>query len=157
MRARRALLALLAVLVAGLAAGCGASGGAATAPGGDPLARGGEARSDPFAIVADSPDGRARALLAPGSIARVALRVANASGAPRTFVLRTTDPRIALPDRVAVGPRASAPVTATVRAPRHATREVRTAAVVARAHGRGDGPVVVSYESRVPLVIEVRP
>lgn len=153
-------VALAALGLAALAGGCAGHGAGGQAPGPPPAAAApppaaAEVRSAAFVIVADTPSGTATASVAPGGTASLGFRVANGSGAARTFALSTTVPWLSVPARVSVPPRQSVPVAATARVGDDVPPGVLRAEVAASPAARADSRIAVVYESRAPVSVRV--
>jgi hypothetical protein len=155
----------IAALAAG-AAGCGGDGAPAAAlapaPAAPPAAAARPvaatpARSAPFVLVADSAADGLWVRAAPGQLVELGLRLANGADAPRAFALRSDLPWIEVPAAVEAPARQSVPVRVALRVPADAGPGRRRALVVARAGGDPAAALAVSYESSVPVAIEVLP
>ncbi|WP_217915649.1 hypothetical protein [Miltoncostaea marina] len=158
------LVVAAAVAAAGCAAPAAPGGGAAAAPThpagpGSAMAAapGAPPRSAPFAIVAGSHSAAATARVAAGGRAEVALRVANASDAPRRLALVARASWLRVPGTVRVPARQSVAVTAVAAPPAGTPAGTLRGAVAARGGGDAAAAVSVAYESVVPVVVHVTP
>lgn len=147
-------VAAVALAVAAQGCGAGSPGAQATAPP-SPVAPAATGRSAPFVIVADTASGMAGATVPAGGWASLAFRVANRSGAPRTFTLRSSVPWLRVEGSVTVAARQSAVVEAPVRVAADAPAGIARGAVLARAEGTSGARLSVSYESSAPVVVRV--
>jgi hypothetical protein len=112
------------------------------------------ARTGGVVLVPDGPGAVARATAPPGAEVVVRLRVANPSGEARVLALRSDAPWLAVAPSVGVPPRQSVAVPAVARVPIGARGALR-GRVAARAEGDREAAVSVSYESALPVVVQV--